>query len=401
MIVDLKTQNFKKFVNPYKLNNELEKNNDFFVKYVFQTKIKELQKFSELSEWMETNPREQKLTSKVSRKIKESLNHDSDYNFHNLNRGIVFNSTEIRYNTNNKIVQFELSDSELHGNIDGGHTLKIILENINEENNLFAKDKYVTIELFGDLEKDQLIDLAESRNTSAEVKSLSLEELRDSFKELKEILDSEKFKNNIKWSENGKQTIDGREIISFYNMFNFEIHKKGIPPITTYSAKETELKKFVDRFKKDGNKTEEILNRKETILDIFRIYEKIELKIDDKVKANGKRYKTLPFATNKKNKNKTINETFFQGEKIDYFVPKGIIYPLIFSFTALLDEKSYQWKAVPFDVWDEIGEELVNYLIEELRRNGNNPNSIGKHTSVWKYLYQNVENYLLKNSGSD
>lgn len=41
----------------------------------------------EISEWMEINPREQKMTTNIAVKIKESLK-DNPY-FYELNRGVV------------------------------------------------------------------------------------------------------------------------------------------------------------------------------------------------------------------------------------------------------------------------------------------------------------------------
>ena len=73
---------------------------------------------------MATNPREQKMTTNVASKIKDSLKENS--NFHELNRGIVLSVKEVSFDNSNGILTIEMEDPEIHGNIDGGHTLRAL-----------------------------------------------------------------------------------------------------------------------------------------------------------------------------------------------------------------------------------------------------------------------------------
>ena len=74
----LKAKEFKKMLDPVDRKSGKEK----FVCYLQANKIPQ-----GLSEWMRTNPRDQKMTTSVARSIGESLRNNQ--NFHELNRGIV------------------------------------------------------------------------------------------------------------------------------------------------------------------------------------------------------------------------------------------------------------------------------------------------------------------------
>ena len=84
---------------------------------------------------METNPREQNLKTDVSKEIEQSLKADN-HSFHLWNRGILFSADEVSYDNKSKTATMSLSDKNIHGNIDGGHTLRIITQyNSNRLNN--------------------------------------------------------------------------------------------------------------------------------------------------------------------------------------------------------------------------------------------------------------------------
>ena len=76
---------------------------------------------------MATNPRDQKLTSSVAKAISDSLL-SNDGLFHLKNRGIILSAKRVRYDNRLQEVTIEFDDESCHGNIDGGHTYKILLE---------------------------------------------------------------------------------------------------------------------------------------------------------------------------------------------------------------------------------------------------------------------------------
>ena len=96
---------------------------DGHVKYVCYVKANSIPQ--EMNDWFSTNPREQKMSTNVARKITESLR-DND-NFHELNRGVLISAFDVKYDNATKELCIMFDDPEIHGNIDGGHTLRAIL----------------------------------------------------------------------------------------------------------------------------------------------------------------------------------------------------------------------------------------------------------------------------------
>lgn len=139
---------------------------------------------------MATNPRDQRLTSGVAQAIKESLESNDGY-FHLKNRGIVLSAKSCTYNNKTKEVTINFTDETLHGNIDGGHTYKIICEHQNE-----ALDQFVQFEVMTGVE-DIIERLAEARNTSVQVDEKSMAELQQKFDPIKEGLEGMPFFTRI------------------------------------------------------------------------------------------------------------------------------------------------------------------------------------------------------------
>jgi hypothetical protein len=122
MKINLKVRSFKRLDNPKAIDDFERKNLRF--KNVFYVNVLDIKK--ELGDQMRTNPRSQKFTQSVAKKISETL--ISQDNFHELNRGVVFSVNSINYDNQTKIASLEFIDEDVHGNIDGGHTLKIIIQ---------------------------------------------------------------------------------------------------------------------------------------------------------------------------------------------------------------------------------------------------------------------------------
>ena len=78
---------------------------------------------------METNPRKQKLTMGVPKKIKASLLDESYLDFYLLNRGLCIAAADVTFNNYSNEICVSFDDFECHGDVDGGHTYKVILEN--------------------------------------------------------------------------------------------------------------------------------------------------------------------------------------------------------------------------------------------------------------------------------
>ncbi len=397
---------FKKFENPYN-----PKENP--AKYQFFVNANNVP--TELDCWLDVNPREQKLNTDVSKAIRNSLLCE-DKTFHLLNRGILISADEISYNNESKEVELVLSDSQLHGIIDGGHTYKIIIEEKDDKN--IKSEKYVSVEVITRVSHIEM--LAEARNTSVAVDDKSIEELKGSFDCIKEIIQNQKigtdkyfdriaFKQNEYWGDKEKtNVIDVREIISIMNMFNPYLYNPSgsTHPIQSYTGKEVSLKKFLklappDSKSKDGDidfRNKVVKNMKNIIPDIFLLWDIIEKEFPQVSKDLNRKYGSKKYSNYNNDKVKKVS--LFSNEELDYTIPKGIMYPCLGAFRALVKQNGKTgectWAIDPFKVWEDKKESIVSMILDNSRTvASDSPDQIGKSALIWDSLYNGIFIYRL------
>lgn len=392
----LKAKEFKKMYDP---NDSGSKH----VKYVCYVQTNSIPQ--EIDEWMATNPREQKMTTNVATKIKESL--ADNENFHELNRGILMSVAKVKWENDTDDLFLWFDDPEIHGNIDGGHTLRAILEA--KSKNTLPDDRYVFMEIVVGL--DSPVELAAARNTSVQVDLKSIAELENSFEAIKNAFKELPFANRIQYKMNEHYNddkiseIDVREVIAILLMFSQEIYPyknsegalSEIQPIQCYSGKEASLRKFLKCNRSDSEQqriSRELMVKKISpiVSDIFKLWEEIETTFAGISGQAGKRYGTRKYA--KFDNNNTVGKSFFGEQELKYIVPKGIMYPLVGAFRALVQinkkDGCYHWKKNSCDVWKEIGTKLVAIILDEKVEN---PDALAKNSNLWSNLFKEIYIY--------
>ena len=389
--IEFPAKQVKKMDNPI---TELTKNGS--KKYVCYVRLQDVpEKFED---WMGTNPREQNLKTNVAREIARSIESGCK-NFHEKNRGIVMSVKNFEYDNKTGTAKVTMTDPELHGNIDGGHTLKIILTKQKEGQLLF--EQYVFFEFFTGISSP--VELAEARNQSVQVDQRSIEELNRSFQPIKEALQGVPFYNRIAFKQNEhageKNIIDIREIIAIINMFNQSIYpvKGDTQPIQSYTGKEASLSRFL-RLKEDRNQI--IKNMTPIIPGIFDIWDMAETTFADKGNTAGRLYRKKNISKYVDDKT-TVSYSLFSNRPMNYMLPKGLIFPIVGAFRALVtvDESTqmYSWKISPEKVWDKLGGKLVNTILTSLDEQSDSPDSVAKSPNTWDLLYKEVLLYSMLN----
>ena len=353
----------------------------------------------ELQNWMRTNPRDQKMTTDVAKNITESLKENE--NFHDLNRGMLFNVDSIHYDNRDESLEITLADGETQGNIDGGHTLRAILNAQLAHENL--ENRYVQAEFY--VRHPNPVELAAARNTSVQVDLRSQEELKKSFDILKELFAGLPFENRVAYHMNqhygeGIAVLDVRMLIAILNMFNqnlYPVHGPKGPmgaehPIQSYTGNEVSLTAFL---KQGKEKREQILkNMAPSVEDIFKLWDKVEVDFHKKVQSNKHYYGSKKYA--KYNNGKVVAKSTFWQHDLTYVVPKGILCPVVGAFRALVNVDPvtgiYSWKKDPFAAWDALGQQMAAIIWDEKEEN---PEYIGKSRNIWGNLYQGVLLWLL------
>ncbi|MBC8590622.1 AIPR family protein [Wansuia hejianensis] len=385
----MKAKSFKRMEDPINRNSNR-------VKYVCYIKADSIP--LEFDDWMLTNPREQKMTTNVANKIVESL--DENQYFHELNRGILMSVSDIKYDNSDGIVIIRMDNPEIHGNIDGGHTLRAILNA--KSKNILSSDRYVFFEVFTGI--DSPVELAAARNTSVQVDLKSIAELENSFEVIKEAFSKVGFKERISYKMNEHSEnkdidpIDVREVIAIINMFSQTLYPyktsrntlSETHPVQSYTGKEASLKKFLNLGK---NKRERMIKDMMPIIpDIFKLWDTIECNFAAESNKAGKRYGTRKYS--KYNNDEIVDYSMFSESPLKYSIPKGIMYPIVGAFRALakVDESTgqYSWIKDPLEVWNAIGGKLSTIILDE---KSETPNDLGKNNNLWSNLFKEVYIY--------
>lgn len=381
--LEIKVDSFRKIPNPYK-----DGPSSGSQMYAAICDVKDIP--AELLSWMETNPRKQNIRSGVAKKIKASLREGKD--FHLLNRGILLSAQDVTYNNYDNKMKLVFSDPEYHGNVDGGHTLRIILDNRDE---LEVGQQYVKLEILTGVE-GIFEDLAAARNTSTQVQEKSIANLRDYFDLIKGAISGEAFKDRVYFMENDDGDIDVGDILAILNLFNIDTyHEMEAFPVVSFSSRKKCIDTYIKTYEKFQDDPENpYVKMKPIMIDIFKLYDFLESKMFDFYRAKNPsgKYGAVSGVITPRDSKKQLTTKFYQNP-MSHGSPNGFIFPILGSLRALLEEKDgvYAWICDPFDMLEKVGPELVCTTVDRSRTLGNNPAQVGKDTGNWQTLYMRVK----------
>ena len=153
----------------------------------------------DLANWRDINVRDAKEFGRIPEKIRESLLQRET--FFLINRGLTLSAKAVRYDNSNNTIEIDVEDPAIHGLMDGGHTYLQIKNFKEDKEERQVERQYVKAEIITGLDRAEIVNLVDARNTSNQVKQVSLENLKDSFRDLKAILDGQSYGNLISYSE--------------------------------------------------------------------------------------------------------------------------------------------------------------------------------------------------------
>ena len=391
---------FKHFRDPY----DPQKGSGRPDKYRFYVNVNDVPE--ELKDWMDTNPRDQNLDTNVARAIRDSLLEDNK-SFHLWNRGILLSASRVVYDNRSGLARITFEDPEIHGDIDGGHTLKVILTQREKQRDRgkTLPEQYVEFEVIVGVTSPE--DLAEARNNSVAVNTKSLEELKDSFGPLKEIFNSHTIQGNhyverIEFRQNqmrGKSNaIDIREVIGILNMFNQELYPNSdmeLAPIQSFSGREACLRRFLQMGLDDDADEAECRRKRDQVVadmrpiipDILELWDYIECHFTEGTSAIAKRYGAKAYSNYDA---KSRPNALFSDAELRYSIPRGILYPVVGSFRALVrvhPDGSYYWALPPIQAWKDLSGKIAELVMSSSQELGNSPTAIGKSKNLWNSLF--------------
>ncbi|WP_338983921.1 AIPR family protein [Spiroplasma endosymbiont of Othius punctulatus] len=400
----MRKEKFSFNVKEFKKMKEPNDSGSNLTRYIMYIELKSLlNNEKNILEWMETNPRFQNTNTSVGKAIEHSLE-DDPTSFHLYNKGILFAADDVVFNNIENKVEITFKNEKINGNIDGGHTLYIILEKLKDNPDL---EGYVFVEIFtGDRLEEFIIDLSESRNLSMKVTMESLIEQRDEYDGFKNLITKEAWSDFVYYQmfENKKfpnKTINIRDIIAVTNVFNLSLFQIGTFPIHSYSGKGVSQTKFFNKYSDEGDSKkiqEAPLIYSNIFPKIFELYEEIEKTLYSNIDINQKKW---AISVGKAEAKKVVNYTTFTKTKLknNLIVHKGILFPILSSFRSLIDYNTegskFIWKneVDPIEIFKKVKSELLNIIVDSDKRS---PETIGKDKTLWRVLEKEVKLHMLE-----
>ena len=198
----------------------------------------------EWNHWLEVNARESNSKGRVPKAIRQTLTDNPEW-FAEYNRGLTVVASQVSWDNKTNLLTLVFRDREFDGILDGGHTLNVILEQLDSQSaeEEGGSDPHLNLEIFTGLQSDAIPSVVEARNTSRQVASKSLMNLDGRFESLKSAIGSD-FTSLISWKENEDGELDVREFIGMLTALDTETFSGNSHPVVAYSGKEACLKRF-------------------------------------------------------------------------------------------------------------------------------------------------------------
>lgn len=343
---------------------------------------------------LDPNPRKQNIDLGVYTDVRDSLRDRFDPTFHLKNKGITIVAEKVV--CDDKKSEFRIFLREGDGIVDGGHTYKIILDAISD--NECPADQHVRVEIITGLASDDVVDIARGLNTAVQVQEHSLANLDGKFEWVKDRLKSEPYADRIAYKQNEKLAFDVREIVGIMSAF---VHPN---PKTAYTSKAACLSFFLEEEKK-GMRS--LYRQLENILpDLLYFYDYVQVAskslYNQSKKDNGGIGRaggmTGVFETRA---GKKMFDFIFMGVEAEYKMHSGVLYPILGALANLLEDKNGQkaWRfgglAKAKEIFNSVAVGVVESTYQKSLTYGRKPNAVGKDIGHWESLSNIVSRAVL------
>lgn len=234
--------------------------------YTFFIKASSLKQ--ELLEWIEVNPRLQKMN--IVNKIKESALTEPKQ-FINKNNGIFLSVDMIAVESNNK-VNLYFTDKDIHGILNGGHTYRALSTITEKEYRELEDDVIVTVNIISGIEtKETIVPIAIAKNDGEKVSIKSVVNLKSHFDLLKDTLSIVGYEGKVSYKQNeDRNLVEVVDIIKLLSVFDITEET----PWKTMNG----LKNIFDYYERNLMKEDSFMRKliKYNLVDLFELYGFIE-----------------------------------------------------------------------------------------------------------------------------
>jgi len=337
------------------------------------------------------NPRNQDMGTRVVEAIEETLMTKPSW-FQYANKGIVINAQSAEYNNQSQEFALVLDKDmakpwgeSLGGNMDGGHTQAVIIQKIREdlwENFKTGKEKqWVNVEVLTGIPFEELSFICGARNTSVQVKDLTLAVLNDELDWLIKEFEKNGIKSQIAWRQNAEGEITGEEVLAYLSLLNPVITDKTRCYVGVGSLiKALRSGKPTPTATMQGLKT--AIEGKAVgwmrLVDYLHNSMEVWWKENKNNQGESARFRKLDAVQKRE---KIPHRLVFLNKIQDYRVAKPWLMPIAYGFTIAFQQE--QDERFLFKLADIVGPKLIGNIYDVTQSENSNLNAVGKNKSAW------------------
>lgn len=357
----------------------------------------DINQFSSISIPIESNVRKPVDNTAATQAIKDTIgNKSSQTRFWALNGGLVIVAKHATVNAGK--ISIEIPPK--YGLINGGHT-QLAIKNALKEHG--AANVLVRVEVIsGTFDDGEIAAIAEARNTSKNVKSMSVAWKQGKFKELRGTL-AASVDRRIDWTENLVESYDegtkavcsGSQFISLIMLFNVLEYNSNKAPITYVTGPGGAFTKWCADPKKYAflnHIAMDIINLHEEILSTFHVDHGVDGLLN--TRWGGKPVFSKP---------KSCPPTPFEEKERKRKMDEGILKPILSSFRGLLEidetNRTVQWTANPIETWRE-NKKILMTQVKSAIMQSSNVYEFRKNRLIWDVCSMTVVNNKIGSPGT-
>lgn len=436
----LSATGFKPHPNPYKDSDD--KAEQYSFKLLANGELPEALGQTFIDDWTKVNPREQRLSGPIMNAIEETWR-ESPGEFFRVNRGLVVSAASVKYDNDTGTVELVFSDQKRHGVVDGGHTLRKIVQDLipatygpggggseaidlDEEPDELDElddvgevaeseemiDRYLNVEVWVNLALHQVALLSQARNTSRTVPPYAIMNIKGEFESLKDAIGEKNkvFADNVvafKPNEHVEgldefKPVSVLELLQLLMAMDIGRSDANNHPIEAYKNKAFAAKFFAER-RSEYNKMFPLLG------DFFALYDKLRQTVPaayDAANSRPRRWNKVLAGRGQPVDNREVEPLYYldpSGETKVLRSPNAVFFPMFSAFRAYLHDVGgrYRWSdgksptEWPAEEFAEACQRLALKMAKAIKVK-DQLTQVGRDHDVWATCYETLNAYLFE-----